>query len=288
MVLGKPAPEIFEAACSRLGVEPARALVFEDAQSGVEGARAAGCTVVAVLSHQLQPAEMASLAGERTTVLRSLLDCDLGSFGLPPFTDRVLDTLPLPAPLRFKGEVIRGFGRGSKVLGIPTANLDASKLGVGAAHACGIYLGWASVGSDATVHKMARRRSICRSVGASSLPRHFVPCNKREPPPSASAPVSTGDEHRLEPLLQGPDAQDSGAVDSPHVRKGLLRCVPACVCFDHSRGRASLAARGEVISTRSALKRALCVCGCRGGAAAAGGWVPETRGGFHNARGTGA
>lgn len=156
VVLGKPAPEIFLAACARLGVEPARAVVFEDAPSGTAGARAAGCSVVGVASHQLQTTELAALAGERTTVLRSLLDCDLAHFGLPPFADRVLGSLPLAAPLRFKGEVIRGFGRGSKVLGIPTANLDASKLGIGAAHACGIYLGWASVGSDATVHKMAR------------------------------------------------------------------------------------------------------------------------------------
>lgn len=154
VVLGKPAPEIFEAACARLGADPARTLVFEDALSGVQGARAAGCSVVAVPSHQLGPSELASLAGERTTVLRSLLDCDLGTFGLPPFTDWVRGSLPLADPLRFRGEVIRGFGRGSQVLGIPTANLDASKLGVGAAHACGIYLGWASVGASSAVHKM--------------------------------------------------------------------------------------------------------------------------------------
>jgi beta-phosphoglucomutase family hydrolase len=37
---GKPAPDTFLAAASRLGAEPARAAVFEDAQAGVEAGRA--------------------------------------------------------------------------------------------------------------------------------------------------------------------------------------------------------------------------------------------------------
>lgn len=44
----KPAPEPYLTACTRLGVEPERAVVLEDAISGVLSAEAAGCPVVAV------------------------------------------------------------------------------------------------------------------------------------------------------------------------------------------------------------------------------------------------
>lgn len=45
---GKPAPDLFLLAASRLGVEPGRCVVFEDADDGVAAARAAGMTVVDV------------------------------------------------------------------------------------------------------------------------------------------------------------------------------------------------------------------------------------------------
>lgn len=45
---GKPAPDIFLLAARRLGVAPARCVVFEDALVGIEAARAAGMRVVAV------------------------------------------------------------------------------------------------------------------------------------------------------------------------------------------------------------------------------------------------
>jgi FAD synthase len=75
----------------------------------------------------------------------------------------------LPVRVALAGEVVKGFGRGSKELGIPTANLDADALGDAlAALPTGIYLGWASVrvpeiegdggsggdGGSARVHKM--------------------------------------------------------------------------------------------------------------------------------------
>lgn len=46
---GKPAPDPFLLAAERLGVPPADCLVVEDAPKGVEAARAAGCSVLAVL-----------------------------------------------------------------------------------------------------------------------------------------------------------------------------------------------------------------------------------------------
>jgi HAD superfamily hydrolase (TIGR01509 family) len=45
---GKPWPDVFLAAASLLGVEPARCLAFEDAPAGIQAARAAGMRCVAV------------------------------------------------------------------------------------------------------------------------------------------------------------------------------------------------------------------------------------------------
>jgi len=45
---GKPHPDIFLAAAERLGAEPARCLVFEDAPLGIEAARRAGMQAVAL------------------------------------------------------------------------------------------------------------------------------------------------------------------------------------------------------------------------------------------------
>jgi phosphonoacetate hydrolase len=60
-------------------------LAIEDALTGVESARAAGCAVLAVPSL----ADRAAYRGDRTTVLASLLDVHLERFGLPP--DRMGD-----------------------------------------------------------------------------------------------------------------------------------------------------------------------------------------------------
>jgi len=51
-----------------------------------------------------------------------------------------------PYPLRMEGKVIRGFGRGSKELGIPTANLPVDSLTPWIADIkSGVYFGWASL-----------------------------------------------------------------------------------------------------------------------------------------------
>lgn len=56
----------------------------------------------------------------------------------------------LETPLRLSGEVVKGFGRGSKELGIPTANLPVESLGDALDDIPpGVYYGWASVGSHA-------------------------------------------------------------------------------------------------------------------------------------------
>jgi beta-phosphoglucomutase len=45
---GKPDPEVFLTSAARLGVTPSRAIVFEDAPMGLEGARRAGMRAVAI------------------------------------------------------------------------------------------------------------------------------------------------------------------------------------------------------------------------------------------------
>ena len=80
---GKPAPDIFLTAAARLGAEPAKCLVLEDAPSGVAAARAAGMAVVAVpnpgMNHD-------ALAGS-DQILSSLEFFDPAMWGLPSFGD---------------------------------------------------------------------------------------------------------------------------------------------------------------------------------------------------------
>lgn len=48
--MGKPDPEVFLKAASRLHVDPSECVVFEDSLPGVKAAKAAGCTCVALLT----------------------------------------------------------------------------------------------------------------------------------------------------------------------------------------------------------------------------------------------
>jgi riboflavin kinase len=57
------------------------------------------------------------------------------------------DTPQPPFPLKLRGPVIKGFGRGSKELGIPTANIPLSGLSIGGHDDLdsGIYYGWCTL-----------------------------------------------------------------------------------------------------------------------------------------------
>ena len=64
---GKPDPEIFLTAASRLGADPAACLVFEDAPYGLEAAHRAGMQAVA-LTTTFPPERLAHLPGVRRVV----------------------------------------------------------------------------------------------------------------------------------------------------------------------------------------------------------------------------
>lgn len=138
---GKPSPDIFFEAARRLRIEPSSCLVIEDSLPGVTAGKAAEMEVVAVPSLPKQ-SHLFTAADE---VINSLLDLQLEKWGLPPFADWVERTLPVD-PWYIGGPVIKGFGRGSKVLGIPTANLSTKDYSdLLAEHPAGVYFGWAGL-----------------------------------------------------------------------------------------------------------------------------------------------
>ena len=61
---GKPAPEIYLTAAGKLSVDPSRCLVFEDSPHGIQAGKAAGMTVVAVLTDLTRDLDL-SLADRR-------------------------------------------------------------------------------------------------------------------------------------------------------------------------------------------------------------------------------
>ncbi|KAE7995576.1 hypothetical protein FH972_000356 [Carpinus fangiana] len=146
---GKPSPEIFLEAAKKLNVEPSACLVIEDSIPGVTAGKAAEMEVVAVPSIPKQ-SDLYTSADE---VINSLLDLRPEKWGLPPFQDWIEGTLSIE-PWYIGGPVIKGFGRGSKVLGIPTANLSTDGYStLLSEHPSGVYFGWARV-STRGVFKM--------------------------------------------------------------------------------------------------------------------------------------
>jgi beta-phosphoglucomutase len=69
---GKPDPQVFLLAASRLGAAPERSIVVEDAAAGVEAARRAGMRSIAVLRDGVQMAA--------DIIVRSLADLPPGAF----------------------------------------------------------------------------------------------------------------------------------------------------------------------------------------------------------------
>jgi riboflavin kinase len=165
---GKPAPHAFTLAAAEAGVPPSSCLVIEDSPAGVAAALAAGMRCVCVPSVPDAPLPAAAADADcRLAVLPSLLEFDPAAYGLPPFADAVAGAVPLAHPAPFAsvggggvvfldGTVVRGAGRGSAQLGIPTANLDAATLDAALAGAVmgGIYAAFARV-DDGPVYPSA-------------------------------------------------------------------------------------------------------------------------------------
>ncbi|KAH1236209.1 Bifunctional riboflavin kinase/FMN phosphatase [Glycine max] len=108
---------------------------------GVTAGKTAEMEVVAVPSLPKQ-LHLYTAADE---VINSLLDLRLEKWGLPPFEDWVEGTLPLD-PWYIVGPVVKGFGRDSKVLGIPTANLSTKGYSdLLSEHPAGVYFDWAGL-----------------------------------------------------------------------------------------------------------------------------------------------
>lgn len=61
---GKPAPDIYLEAAKRLGIHPSECLVFEDALTGTEAGKSAGCHVVAVPDSRMERGPFLDVADE--------------------------------------------------------------------------------------------------------------------------------------------------------------------------------------------------------------------------------
>lgn len=69
---GKPAPDIYTVAAKRLRLEPTQCLAFEDALTGVQSAKAAGMSVIAIPDPRLDPHSFREAGAD--VVLASLRD----------------------------------------------------------------------------------------------------------------------------------------------------------------------------------------------------------------------
>jgi len=96
---GKPAPDFFLEAARRLGVEPQRAVVIEDAVAGVEAGRRGGFGLVLGVNRGIQ--EEALLLGGADDVVRDLSEVSVGDggrgrpadVGVPPSALECLDEI---------------------------------------------------------------------------------------------------------------------------------------------------------------------------------------------------
>lgn len=133
---GKPSPDLFLEAASRMGVPAVDCLVIEDSIVGVKAAKAAGMKVVAVPSLQTDR-DQYSIAD---CVIHSLLEFQPELWGLPPFGDWLHNTLPID-PIQIKCSYSNGKLHNS-------ADDDLFNL---PDQLYGLYFGWAQVNINETI-----------------------------------------------------------------------------------------------------------------------------------------
>ncbi|XP_071691299.1 bifunctional riboflavin kinase/FMN phosphatase-like isoform X2 [Rutidosis leptorrhynchoides] len=154
---GKPSPDIFLEAANKLGVDTACCLVIEDSMVGIIAGKAANMQVVAVPSIQIESDEF-SIADY---VIHSLLDFQPELWGLPPFDDRVLNSLPIE-PIHFKGSYTNGILQ-------EISDDGASDL---SGQVWGVYFGWVDFDSQkrfkivVSIRWDSRRGSFTRNIQA--------------------------------------------------------------------------------------------------------------------------
>ncbi|EDU49457.1 riboflavin kinase [Pyrenophora tritici-repentis] len=81
------------------------------------------------------------------------------------------DTPQPPFPIKLRGPVVKGFGRGSKELGIPTANIPLSGLSIGGHDTLdsGIYYGWCTLDTS-TIPSQTSASSVPSATSDTSIP----------------------------------------------------------------------------------------------------------------------
>ncbi|KAL1610206.1 hypothetical protein SLS60_001871 [Paraconiothyrium brasiliense] len=81
-------------------------------------------------------------------------------------------TVQPPFPLKLRGPVVKGFGRGSKDLGIPTANIPLTGLSIGGHDdlESGIYYGYASL-DHSTIPALTTEISVPSATGDTAIPQ---------------------------------------------------------------------------------------------------------------------
>ncbi|KAF1936257.1 riboflavin kinase [Clathrospora elynae] len=84
------------------------------------------------------------------------------------------ETPQAPFPLKLRGPVIKGFGRGSRELGIPTANIPLSGLSVGGNDALdsGIYYGWCTLDTS-SISSQTNSSTVPSATEDTSIPERF-------------------------------------------------------------------------------------------------------------------
>ncbi|KAK5163959.1 riboflavin kinase [Saxophila tyrrhenica] len=87
-----------------------------------------------------------------------------------------------PFPLRLNGKVIKGFGRGSSELGIPTANIPISGLSVGGHEdvESGVYYGWAGLSASKATSSPASEYTLMSPDVFSSLQKSLPTSGGKE------------------------------------------------------------------------------------------------------------